>query len=190
MKLYEINKRYTEIVMEYINNGYYFNTTTMSGSQGEIAHSDLTDGKTIVRIVMDDFNDYRTYSQGIRIIVGKCADECTKPNDTRQGTIWNSELEIISSETFYQIGRENRSGGKFYGTEEEATAALQKIHERNKARRENDIHEFTDKAKAIVISYIRRQPKCKSAKIADIGRVYKISNAYYVTAKGKTYRLK
>ena len=42
MKYAEINKRYTEIVSEYISKGYILNTATMAGSQGEIASVDLT----------------------------------------------------------------------------------------------------------------------------------------------------
>ena len=32
MKYIEINKRFTEIVNEYLNNGYYFNTIIMNGN--------------------------------------------------------------------------------------------------------------------------------------------------------------
>lgn len=35
MKYIDINKRYTEIVTEYMARGYIINTRTMSGSQGE-----------------------------------------------------------------------------------------------------------------------------------------------------------
>lgn len=193
MKVKEINKRYTEIVMEYMNNGYYFNTTTMSGSQGEITHTDLTNGETIIRIVMDKFHDFERYTDGIEIIVGKCTDERVKPNTGDSwSTIWNNRLEIISSEKFYQIGRENRSGDKFYGTEEEANEAMKKVHERYEARRSSSKQEFSDNAKKIVLSFVKKQPKCKSVKLADIESVYKItsSNEYFVKAKGKTYKLR
>lgn len=106
MKVKEINKRYTEIVMEYMTNGYYFNTTTMNGSQGEIAHTDLTDGETIIRIVMDNFRDWESQTEGIEIIVGKCTDESVKPNcKNGHNTIWNNRLEVIRSEKFYQVVR-------------------------------------------------------------------------------------
>lgn len=196
MKFLEISKIYTEIVMEYISSGYYFNTTTMSGSQGEIAHTDLTDGKTIIRIVMDDFRDWHSEKEGVEIIVGKCTDEYVKPNrKSGYNTIWNNKLEVIRSEKFYQIGRENRSGDKFYGTEEEANAAIKKRHERYEARRINSKQELSEEAKKIVLSYIKRQPKCKSVKISDIESVYRItaynqSNKYYVEAKDKRYILK
>lgn len=191
MKVKEINKRYTEIVMEYMTNGYYFNTTTMNGSQGEIAHTDLTDGETIIRIVMDNFRDWESQTEGIEIIVGKCTDESVKPNcKNGHNTIWNNRLEVIRSEKFYQVGRENRSGDKFYGTEEEACKAMEKSYARYDTRRNSNKQELSENAKKIVLSFIKRQPKCKSVKLADIENVYKTNATYYVKAKGNTYKLK
>lgn len=57
MKYAEINKRYTEIVSEHISKGYILNTATMTGSQGEIASVDLTNGEEIFRVVISRFND-------------------------------------------------------------------------------------------------------------------------------------
>ena len=45
MKYVDINKRFTEIVSEYIAAGYMMNTSSMNGSEGEISKVDLTDGK-------------------------------------------------------------------------------------------------------------------------------------------------
>jgi len=50
MKFETINRKFTEVVSEWIGKGYAFNTATMGGSQGEIAKVDLTDGKEIIRI--------------------------------------------------------------------------------------------------------------------------------------------
>lgn len=64
MKYADINKRYTEIVSEYMAAGYTLNSSTMSGSQGEIASIDLTDGKAIIRVLVSRFNDWRLERQG------------------------------------------------------------------------------------------------------------------------------
>ncbi len=47
MKYIDINQKFTAKVAEYIAKGYTINTATMSGSQGEVAHVDLTDGKQV-----------------------------------------------------------------------------------------------------------------------------------------------
>lgn len=53
MKYIDINQKFTAKVAEYIAKGYTINTATMSGSQGEVAHVDLTDGKQVVRVLLD-----------------------------------------------------------------------------------------------------------------------------------------
>lgn len=50
MKYIDINQKFTAKVAEYIAKGYTINIATMSGSQGEVAHVDLTDGKQVVRV--------------------------------------------------------------------------------------------------------------------------------------------
>lgn len=57
MKYIDINKRFTEIVSEYIAAGYTLNTASMNGSEGEISKVDLTDGKEILRVLVRRFDD-------------------------------------------------------------------------------------------------------------------------------------
>ena len=61
------------------------------------------------------------------------------------------------------------------------------------------INSLMIRLKKIVLSFIKRQPKCKSIKLSDIQSVYKskieytpkdISVGYYVNARNSTYRLK
>ena len=58
---------------------------------------------------------------------------------------------------------------------------------------------FHDEAKKIILPFVKRQPKCKSAKLSDIEEVKKTvsknkytnkyETKYYVTVKNKTYRI-
>ena len=75
MKYADINRRFTEIVAEWLAKGYSINTASMSGSQGETAKIDLTDGKEIVRILVDRFSDYAANVEGVEIIVGKALEQ-------------------------------------------------------------------------------------------------------------------
>lgn len=123
MKYAEINKRYTEIVAEYMAKGYTVNTTTMGGSQGEIAHLDLTDGREIIRILVEGFHEWAASPMdGVAIRVGRAAAEIRPNYSEDHQTIWNNRLEPISEERFYEVGADRRHG-KFYGTPEEATKA-------------------------------------------------------------------
>lgn len=75
----DINNRFTEIVAEYIAKGYTFNTSSMGGSQGEIANIDLTNGKEIIRVVVSSFNNWRESVEGVEISIGKSTDNVRPP---------------------------------------------------------------------------------------------------------------
>lgn len=129
MKYADINKRFTEIVSEYICKGYTINAASMSGTQGETAKVDLTNGSEIIRVVVGSFSEYDGHSlHGVEITVGKVTDN-VKPNspDTFRNTIWNQHLEIISTERFYNVGDYRCDN---FGTKEQAEKAAEISEER------------------------------------------------------------
>ena len=96
----DINREFSHVVSEYIAKGYIINTGTMNGSQGEVAHVDLTNGNEIVRVVL--MYNFATWpAQEYKIIVGK-VQSTVVPNlkGNEAETIWNNELEIVSSTTY------------------------------------------------------------------------------------------
>lgn len=104
-------------------------------------------------------------------------------------TLWNSKLDIISRERFYEIGADYRHG-KFYGTMEEATAAQQLKVQRYIAKRQDSKPEdITAKAMEIAKRIIRREFGVKRICEADV-KVSKHSNGYTVSYKNKAYRLR
>ena len=122
----DINKRFTEIVSEYIAVGFVMNTASMNGSEGEISKVDLTDGKEILRVLVRRFDDCENlYSlTGVEITVGRVpeSDRMTPHDGSNWFTPWNNHLNQLRQERFFQI-REGQRGGKFYGTRQEAEAA-------------------------------------------------------------------
>lgn len=188
----DINAKSTAKVAELIARGYTINTATMSGSQGEISKVDLTDGKEVIRVLLDRFSGY-AFGEGLEIKVGKVsAREGVIPNAVSglcARTIWNDRLEIISSETYYQVGSRSRNGSTYYGTEEEANEARKKQLERYKARDLDETRELPESAKQIALAYIRRQPKCGRKKISDIDRVYHYGNGYIISCNNTAYRI-
>ena len=109
MKYIDINRKYTEIVANYLMSGYTVNTSTMSGSQGEKARIDLTNGTEIIRILVQD-NMGRDFSRFTEIVIGKCTDENINPNSSNgYGTIWNNQLEVISTFRFRKFD-EDKNG--------------------------------------------------------------------------------
>lgn len=204
MKYEEINKRFTQKVAEWLVKGYVINTSTMGGSQGEIGKVDLTNGDEIIRVFAQSFREFDEekefcYYEGVEIVVGKVTDE-VKPNSEKDyWVVWNSHLEVVSTERFYLIG-ENRNY-KWYGTKEEAEyqQGMKSWRRQNKRGCNKYRKEFSDESKKVVVGFVKRQPRCKSVKATDITEVIhvveinrfgKLENTYEVKVKGNWYRLK
>ena len=196
MKYTEINNRYTAIVAEYLSKGYTFNTATMPGSQGERAKVDLTDGKEVIRIVLDSFSTYDDIClQGWKIVIGRAGvEDAIIPNCPDDGrTLWNSHLDILSEEFFYRIGRR----GNYFGTKEEAEAAAEKSVMRwnNKSIRSNtEYTTLTNPAAAeIAAKYLMSNGifKCVDKSCVVVRkRVYKRNHVTYIVEyHGKVYSL-
>lgn len=120
MKFIDINREFTAAANSYMAQGYYINAGTMGGSQGEVAHIDLTNGTEIIRVLLTTFNNYLG-TEGVELIVGRVKDDIKPNQEDRWNTVWNERLEVISNKKFYRLN--NRAQDGFYGTEEEANAA-------------------------------------------------------------------
>ena len=201
MKFEQINRKFTEKVTELLAQGYTMNTATMGGSQGEIAKVDLTDGKKIIRVMLDTdrgveriggrFYDF----DKVVLIIGTCTDNVKiHSSDHFCNTIWNNHLTDIITEDFYRIGR-----GEWYGTKEESMEQQDKQSERLQTRYVANRYDLSDNAKAIVLSFMKRQPKCKSIKLSEIESVKHhhvttrsrgLFGKYTVSARGYSFDLK
>lgn len=96
----DINREFTAAVAEYMSKGYIINTGTMNGSQGEVSHVDLTNGNEIIRVVLM-YNFASWPAKEYTVIVGKAKPNVIPNLRTNEAeTVWNSELEIISSTTY------------------------------------------------------------------------------------------
>lgn len=203
MKFEDINKVYTTKVAEWLGKGYWINAGTMSGSQGEHAHVDLTNGTEIIRVLMEDrteWEKYDTYDCTV-VVVGRVpATERVRigASDRLGNTIWNNKLEELDKVVFYRIGLRN---SEWYGTKAEATAQRVKWTERHSNRPSGYwmSKEFKG-VEQLVLPFVRREViGCKTAKASDITKVEKIYHTdwngkikgvtYQVTVKGKTVKL-
>ena len=188
----DIENVYTDIIKDYLNKGYRIYYSTMGGSQGEIAKIDLTNDKEVIRILLGSKTEnYREHPihkymnlDYLTIIVGRNTDKLR--GDSFSDIIWNEHLELISEIRFYKIGRRNNY---FFGTKQEAIDAIDamlKYYERLKFKSfdwtEERIEINSDEAKRIVLPFVKRQYKCKSATVKDIKKIEKVipnSNKVY-----------
>ena len=165
MKFIDINREFTAAASSYMAQGYYINAGTMGGSQGEVAHIDLTNGTEIIRVLLTTFNNYLG-TEGVELIVGRVKDDIKPNQEDRWSTVWNERLEVISSKKFYRLN--NRAQDGFYGTEEEANAAEEKRFDRYKSRRSNDSAvDVTTKAAPGSKQYIAGRVRVQLAIIAE-----------------------
>lgn len=185
MKYAEINKKYTQIVAEYFAKGYQVNSGTMSGTQGEIAKVDFTDGEEIIRVMLNSL--FASNFNGYEIIVGKCTENIKINGKSGIGcVIWNDRLEVVYCEKFYEIGEDSKSGTE-YGTEEQAKETRQKHRERYK-NKVNDYVDLTDKYIELGKEVVKRVYNKRRVSDNDI-KVYKNNRGYFVSYKYNTYRL-
>ena len=93
MTMNDIRRIYTQKVAELLAQGYQINPETMNGSQGEMAHIDLTNGAEILRVLIETCGSYgESYGDILTIRVGRCNDEIRG----RWLTIWNSWLDTTT----------------------------------------------------------------------------------------------
>lgn len=203
MKFEAVNKIYTQKVAEWIAKGYWINAGTMSGSQGEYAHIDLTNGTELIRVLLADETDWQNREFGygaldtVVLIVGRCTDNIRLGDADRLGnTVWNNKLEVIEKMVWWKaLGHRSN----WLMSEEEVQAQIEKRNARHEARKNKETGKKVFKgAEKVVKSFINRQKGCKGVKASEISEVRKIVDEnwrggftvrYEVIARGKTYRM-
>lgn len=187
MKFAEINRKFTEKVAGYIGAGWTVNTGTMSGTQGEVAKVDLTDGNRIVRVKMNKVSN--NYRYGFEISVGYAKPKSIPNSFNTWQTIWDRELDIVSHEVFYQPNMDNSVD--WFVTEEESIACAEKMWGRYHSRYMGSASkDLTERCAPVVLSFVKRQPKCKSAKLADVTVIREANGKYRVRYKDRSWTLK
>ena len=194
--------------------GYVINTSTQSGSySNEIAHCDLTSGNDLVRVVLMNFYDehFIPSAAGISLqVLVMRLDRPTlkdfKPNQKHGAyDLWNENSIVVDRKDWYCIRRESEIyvNGEYKGysdgwwvTKEE----FEKYRKVTKARREADCSVpnsyslfSSPKARLIAFTFVKKQPRCKTVKPADIEDIKRVpqaeGNKYIIRAKGKEWTL-
>lgn len=191
MKFADINKVFTAEVNKYLERGYHFNTATMRGSQGEIAHIDLTDGAEVVRVLLRTFTEGWD-KQGVELIAGRVLEkEHISPDadENHADTIWNDRLEQISIQRYYEV---NGYGDykKFYGTAADAEA-VSKVRMRRYAQRPDRRNKDMTNAKTIKIAvpFIRRKLGIKNVDKKRIEVFRTPDHRYIISYRGTGYQV-
>ena len=196
MKKQDIRNIYTQKVTELLNRGYTIFPDTMGGSQGEIAHIDLTDGSQIVRVLLERDTHWEREEGGywgdiIRLTVGR-AGEDTWVGNTWDGTVWNNRLEPLFQIEWAWLG--SRRNSDWYTSLEEGRAAHQKQLERYQNRDDRTCYtDLPEACKSAALRWVRKQPRMKTCRLEEIEKVRKVRASdgrvhYEITARGRSFR--
>lgn len=112
MTKFEIDKMFTRIIQEYIEDGYVINTKSMAGSQGEEGKIDLVKEDQLVRIwtnvesspywkLSKEERSWHGNMMMLRVGVWKYPAKMSSNN-----TVWMNDLETVAEYTFYEIKRD------------------------------------------------------------------------------------
>lgn len=185
MKKNDICSIYTQLVSDLLAQGYVLPPETMGGSQGEMAHIDLTNGSEVLRVLIETHGDYGdSYGDLLTIRVGRC----TEPITSHWHIIWNNKLETLSEIKLAKISE------TFYTTPEEGARMADLRFTRWHNRRREDRKELGDAYKSVALRWLRRQPRMKTCRLEEITRMIRRTRSdgrvcFEIEAKGKTFCL-
>lgn len=188
MKLFDINKLFTDKVSEYIAKGYTINVTSMNSTQGEIGKVDLIKGEEFIRIWMNRESFYGHSWNGYELVFYVSRWLHPASHCSSDITVWNNDLETIEYSVFYEIERD-----KWYiDNLEEALTIQSKRYSRYDERYYKEIQLEGEFYKEIACKYLKRKQGYKRVSYDKIS-VYKTSitgNTHYlISYNGNTYKL-
>ena len=196
MKKQDIRNAYTQKVAELLSQGYTIFPDTMSGSQGEIAHIDLTNGSEIWRVLLERKLCWSDLDGGfdgdvVTLTIGKAAAD-TWVGDYWDGTIWNNRLEKNFEIRWAEI-RRCREG--WYTDMDEATRIghIRRVRYREQHTQHRDT--LGDAYKSIGLRWLKKQPKMKTCRLEDIEQMQRVWDAdgsrhFEIKARGKQYTIR
>lgn len=159
MKMHDVRNLFTEQVTRFIAQGYQIYPDTMGGSQGEIAHVDLSNGTMLLRVLLqDDHRGEELYDGMLVITVGLYTESLD--NDPRPA-IWNHRLAPI-----YDL-RLARITPDWYTTVDESKAAATLRYTRRTSKK-RPAYELSDTYKMVALRWLKKQPGMKTCKFSDI----------------------
>ena len=189
MKRAELNKLFTAYVVRYTTLGYTIFTEGMSGHQGEIAKVLLKKDNDLKIVIMENKHGGReeNFMEFIQIKIGTYTKEILAANSM---TVWLQDFDYFVTDKFYLIGEKNywNIDADWYGTLEEAKAALEKGLERYNMRETSEEH-LLNKIPESVKNHVRTLWGYKRVKDSEIQVKVKtdkwFNHTYLIYAKDK-----
>lgn len=177
----DISRIYTSKIAELLSAGYQINPWTMSGSQGEIAKVDLTNGSETIRALIETSREF-PIGEIVTITIGRVIERYGRD------IIWNRRLEVRSQIKFTQVAED------YYTTYDEGVKIGEKRAQRFARCANWPSPDLSDAYKMIALRWIQRNTHMKSCKFKDIERMTRRMdgcgrNRYHITVNGKHFTI-
>lgn len=192
IKSKDIRTAFTQKVKEYLDKGMDISVRTLSGSQGEIAKVDFTDGKYVYRILLHTSYDYlnKDFFYGrlemVELIVERFEDDGRPELDT-WGTLWNGRGEQIENKKYYNI----KDREIFTDSLEEIIRIGKVRAERREVKRTNDNIHLNSKRLSFFYNLVKKQKGYSTVTKKQIEKIAKknysngIAYAVYFTKESR-----
>ena len=166
----------------------------MNGSQGEIAHIDLTNGSEIIRVLLEQKYDcHSECGDCFSIRVGRNTEPLRGGWDD---TIWNERLETLSEIKLAKV-----TDNYFTTMEEGETISKKRLARwQNSARAGTSRRALSDAYKSTALRRVQKQPRMKTCRLDEIESVTRVNktacgkvlpdlDGYEIKARGKVFML-
>ena len=168
------------MVQNYFNKGYRIYTKSMGGTQGEIASVFLTNDKEVICLSLEKERKNR---KDYLILYTR------KYDNFNNSTLWLNEEFVIDKIVYHIIDEwKNIYETQFTDNEKEFSMIEEKRRKRECINLHNDRllfkseNDFTDKEKKIILSFVKRQQRCKTVNLGDI-KIVKHNSKYRIIVK-------
>ena len=207
-KKQDIDRIFTETVAGLLAQGYQINPATMRGSQGEIAHIDLSKGDDRLRVLVEQKSAGWSMNGSLWLTVGRDRDHLRADefnatfNDTQ--TIWNNRLVILSEIKFYALDQRSIHDATLFCDEATAEEAAAKRTARALAwRKSNNARRvLPDGFKSAALHWVQKKKGFKRCRLDEIesvtrvnlnedftGEVYPELDHYEIKVRGRIFKL-
>ena len=180
----DLENVYTDLLNNYLKQGYIINTKKFSGHQGEICKIDLRhelEPNNVIRILFDREHNDKIYDYIYKIFVLKYY------NVDKIGTLWNNKFdEILQQNLYYEYGK-NSKENKIYLTTVNDYEELEKIRDTRdalKGKYKSIQIDINSKIGNYIFKYCKNKNGYKSIKKDDISWIRKDKIGYTVFFKG------
>lgn len=175
LKIKDIENYYSNVIRDYLNNGFNFYTKASHGSQGEISRVLLTNDNYIISVRLENSYAKDYYIDMVSLII-------EQHDDFDSNIIWNGHGTILYEKQFYKITDRKRKE-VFVENLNDCLQILEKQYKRCNIKQNYDYCFDGDKQKLLSIV---KNHKCYSwVTKKNIGKVVNLGNCYKILINKK-----